>query len=196
MLAMKEGSMEQIPVPIPGLHCIQDAITPAYHDSLITIIDQQPWLTDLRRRVQHYGYRYDYKSRSVDASQFLGPLPDWSMPFLEQLQQAGLIEQQPDQLIINEYEPGQGISPHIDCRPCFGEVIMSLTLNSSCIMEFTRAEEKIELLLEPRSLLMMRGEARHVWKHGIPARKKDVYAGKSIERKRRISLTFRTIVLQ
>src|SRR5258708_6001689 len=128
--------MEQPPLPLPGLHYLQNAISQEYHDQLITAIDQQTWLTDLRRRVQHYGYRYDYKSRSVDASQFLGPLPEWSEAFLKQISQDGLIEALPDQLIINEYEPGQGISPHIDCRPCFGEVILSLTLGSTCIMEF------------------------------------------------------------
>lgn len=188
--------MEALSISIPGLQLIQDAITPAYQEELVYIIDQQPWLTDLRRRVQHYGYRYDYRSRSVDASQFLGPLPAWSMHLLAQLQNAGHIEQMPDQLIINEYEPGQGISAHIDCRPCFGEIILSLTLNSPCVMEFTRAQEKVPLLLEPGSLLIMQGEARHAWKHGIPARKKDIYEGKSIERQRRISLTFRNIVLQ
>ena len=188
--------MEQSTViALPGLAYLQDSITPEHHDQLIAIIDQQPWPTDLRRRVQHYGYRYDYKSRSVDASQFLGPLPTWSIPFLKQIQKDGLIEQLPDQLIINEYEPGQGISAHIDCRPCFGETILSLTLGSSCMMEFTRAEEKVALLLQPRSLLIMQGEARHLWKHGIPARKTDTYAGLSLERKRRISLTFRQVVL-
>ena len=188
--------MEQILVPIAGLQLIPEAITPEHHDHLVTVIDQQPWLTDLRRRVQHYGYRYDYKRRSVDASQFLGSLPDWSLPFVVQLQRSGLIEQLPDQLIVNEYEPGQGISPHIDCRPCFGDVIFSLTLGSTCMMEFTHAEEKTTLFLEPRSVLIMQGEARHVWKHAIPARKTDIFAGKSFERKRRISLTFRNVVLQ
>lgn len=188
--------MEQILAPIAGLQLIQDAITSEYHDHLIAIIDQQPWLTDFRRRVQHYGYRYDYKSHSIDASQFLGPLPDWSMLFLEQLQYADFIEQIPDQLIVNEYEPGQGISPHIDCRPCFGDVIFSLTLGSTCIMEFTHAEVKVPIFLEPCSVLIMQGEARQIWKHAIPARKTDIYAGKSFERKRRISLTFRNIVLQ
>lgn len=31
------------------------------------------------------------------------------------LQQAGLFADTPDQVIINEYQPGQGISAHIDC---------------------------------------------------------------------------------
>lgn len=181
---------------IPGLRYLQNVITPEQQERLIAIIDQQSWLTSLRRRVQHYGYRYDYKSRSVDASQFLGPLPEWSLPFLKQLQADRIIEHTLDQLIINEYEPGQGISPHIDCRPCFGEVILSLTLGSTCVMEFTRAEEKVALLLEPRSLVIMQGEARHMWKHGIPARKTDQYEGKAWERGRRLSLTFRNVVLQ
>jgi alkylated DNA repair dioxygenase AlkB len=188
--------MEQASLSIPGLHYYQNVLTPEHHDRLVTVIDRQPWLTSLRRRVQHYGYRYDYKSRSVDASQFLGPLPDWSIPCLKQLQDEGLIEQLPDQLIINEYEPGQGIAAHIDCRPCFGEVILSLTLSSTCIMEFTRAETKTALLLEPCSVLIMQAEARHLWKHGIPARKTDQYAGKTLERRRRLSLTFRNVVLQ
>lgn len=187
--------MKQIPVPITGLQFIQDAITPEEQAHLITAIDQQPWMLDLRRRVQHYGYRYDYKRHSIDDSQFLGPLPAWSRPCLEQFQHTGLIEQLPDQLIVNEYAPGQGISPHIDCRPCFGDVIFSLTLGSTCIMEFTHVEQKSTLLLEPCSLLIMRSEARQIWKHGIPARKIDSYEGKSIERQRRISLTFRSVVL-
>lgn len=72
--------MKQTLAPIPGLRLIQNVLTPEQHDHLVTVIDQQPWLTDIRRRVQHYGYRYDYKSRSVDTSQFLGPLPGWSLP--------------------------------------------------------------------------------------------------------------------
>ena len=43
--------------------------------ALADLINQQPWITDLKRRVQHDGYRYNYSQRSVDASAFVGPLP-------------------------------------------------------------------------------------------------------------------------
>lgn len=187
--------MEQTSAYPTGLRYQPDAITLEQHDRLVSIIDQQPWLTELRRRVQHYGYRYDYKGRAVDASQFLGPLPDWLQSPLTEFQRTSLIEQTPDQVIVNEYEPGQGISAHIDCRPCFGETILSLTLGSTCVMEFTRADEKRVLLLAPRSVLIMQGEARHSWKHAIPARKTDHYNGQTFERQRRLSLTFRNVVL-
>lgn len=42
---------------ISGLRYIPHFISSEAEAELIRIIDQQPWLTDLRRRVQHYGYR-------------------------------------------------------------------------------------------------------------------------------------------
>jgi alkylated DNA repair dioxygenase AlkB len=148
--------------------------------------------------VQHYGYRYDYKARSVDpSSMYLGPLPNWITPFIQKkLFKDNLVEQAPDQLIVNEYEPGQGISPHIDCVPCFAETIISLSLGSSALMVFSHGStgEQVSLLLEPRSLLIMKGEARYQWKHSIPGRKTDIHQGEIIERRRRVSLTFRNVI--
>jgi hypothetical protein len=34
------------------------------------------------------------------------------------------------------------------------------------------------------------------WQHGIPARKSDLHNGRRVQRGRRVSLTFRTVVLQ
>ena len=104
----------------------------------------------------------------------------------------GLIDAIPDQAIVNEYEPGQGISPHIDCEPCFGNRIFSLSLGSSASMYFTHpSKEKVEVALAPKSLIMMVGEARYAWKHSIPARKQD----NGTKRDRRVSLTFRKVVI-
>ena len=63
---------------IPGLKYIQDFIDNAQHDDLLQQIDALPWLTELKRRVQHYGFKYDYKSRSVDHSMRIGTLPAWA----------------------------------------------------------------------------------------------------------------------
>ena len=69
-------------------------------------------------------------------------------------------------------------------------------------MRWTHAADGriIDTLLEPRSLVVMRGEARNDWKHGIPARKSDAFAGQTWRcpegAHRRVSLTFRTVVLE
>jgi alkylated DNA repair dioxygenase AlkB len=165
---------------------------------LLDTIDRQPWLTELRRRVQHYGYRYDYKGRKITADMYLGPLPDWARALAEELRGRQLMPRVADQLIINEYEPGQGIAPHVDCVPCFDDTITSLTLGSSCIMEFThvKTREKVPLFLEARSLVVLSGEARYDWRHAIPGRKSDPCEGGLVPRSRRVSLTFRNVLLE
>lgn len=182
---------------IEGLTYIPDFITPAEETALFDTIDQHPWLTDLKRRVQHYGWKYDYTARRVDESMRLGSLPDWLRDYCKRLCNEGYFPKLPDQVIINEYQPGQGIAPHIDCVPCFEEMIASLSIASPCMMDFTKAAtgEKINHLLEPRSLLIFSGEARYQWRHGIAARKTDKYEGQVVQRDRRISLTFRNVIV-
>ena len=156
-------------------------------------IDAAPWRTDLKRRVQHYGHRYDYKARQARREDYLGPLPDLFQQLAERLTFEGHFQAVPDQVIVNEYQPGQGISAHIDCQPCFGETIASLSLLSACVMRFSsqRSSRHIDLLLQPDSLLVMAGQARHEWTHAIPARKTDLVEGRKSQRTRRVSLTFR-----
>ena len=107
---------------IDGLLYIPQYISQVHHDMLIKTIDEQPWRGELARRTQHYGYVYDYRARSVDASMRLGQLPPWLSRIVQHLHDDGLVSQMPDQAIINEYMPGQGIADHIDSAPSFSVV--------------------------------------------------------------------------
>lgn len=180
---------------IEGLRYVPNFISEEEHDTLLAVIDAQPWLTDLKRRVQHYGYKYDYKARNILPDSYLGELPQWLGDLQERLFMEGIFKQKPDQAIINEYLPGQGISAHIDCVPCFDDVIASLSLGSNAIMQLSKAEQKHDVFLEKRSLIVLSGEARYKWQHAIPARKSDIVNGLRLERQRRVSVTFRKVIL-
>lgn len=182
---------------IAGLRYMENYLSPDEHDHLLQAIDGEIWLTDLKRRVQHYGYRYDYKKRSVDPSMRLGNLPEWITPLAARLHSDGFSPDVPDQVIVNEYLPGQGIASHIDCEPCFGDTILSLTLGSACVMDFTHVATRtvVPILLQPRSLVVMQGAARYEWQHGIAARKTDVFESQIIQRGRRVSLTLRRVIV-
>jgi alkylated DNA repair dioxygenase AlkB len=182
---------------IPGLIVVPNFISGPGEAALLSIVDANPWMGGMQRRVQHYGYIYDYKRRTVDPSMRLGALPDWAGVVAERLHDDGWIAAAPDQMIVNEYLPGQGIAPHIDCEPCFGDTVLSLSLGSDCVMDLihTRSGAKIPVRLPRRSLLVMRGEARYTWQHGIAPRKTDRFAGTQMVRARRVSLTFRQVVL-
>ncbi len=188
---------EEMAPNISGLTYIPDFITPDEENTLISSIDEQPWLNDLKRRVQHYGYKYDYKARAIGHDSYLGSLPAWLSPISNKLHDDRIFPSVPAQAIVNEYLPGQGISPHIDCVPCFADTIASLSLGSPCIMEFfnPKTGEKKSILLEDRSLIVLSGPARYEWQHAIPARKSDIINGIKTERIRRVSLTFRTVIL-
>jgi alkylated DNA repair dioxygenase AlkB len=178
---------------IPGLRYVADLVTIEEEAALVASIDAQPWLDDLKRRVQHYGYRYDYKARRISKGMFVGSLPAFTRELAARLVAGGLMTEAPDQLIVNEYEPGQGISAHVDCEPCFGPRIVTVSLGSHCEMMFdpVGAGEPSQLMLERRSALLISDEARYRWQHSIRARRSD--HGRL--RTRRVSLTYRNVIL-
>jgi len=161
-------------------------------------IDANSWLNDLQRRVQHYGYKYDYKARRIDHTMRIGDLPSWGLEIAQGLYNDGHFDGLPDQLIINEYKAGQGISRHIDCEPCFEDTIISISLGDPIIMNFINTlvkDEVIEVLLEPRSIVILKSEARYRWQHEIRPRKTHTYKGRKYPLKRRVSLTYRRVIL-
>ncbi len=180
---------------IPGLSYLPDFVSVEEAETIVRHIEAAEWSTELARRVQHYGYKYDYKSRRISEEMRVGELPAWLLMLGERLVQQGIFSVVPDQVIINEYQLGQGISAHIDCQPCFGDTIASLSLLSTCIMDFTEAKtgEIVPVFMEPRSMVVMKADARYLWKHSIAKRKQDVYNGQSYARGRRVSLTFRSV---
>lgn len=181
--------------PISGLTRIDDWIGQAEENQLLGLVDAGNWRDDLKRRVQHFGYRYDYRARSVSLGDHLGPLPGWLAVLAGRLVYKGAFREQPDQVIINEYLPGQGISAHIDCVPCFGDTIAILSLGGPVVMTFQCAagDARREMTLPARSLLTLSGPARYDWLHAIPARKSDTINGVKTPRIRRVSLTFRSV---
>jgi len=179
---------------ISGLSYYRDFLTTSEQESVIREVDARPWLSDLKRRVQHYGYKYDYRARKVDPSMYVGLLPPFAIEIAQKLRARELLEEMPDQLIVNEYEPGQGITAHIDCEPCFKNTIVTVSLGSAYVMDLicVATKEVKPVLLEMGSALVLRDEARYEWMHRIQARKSD----DGVPRRRRVSLTFRNVILK
>lgn len=191
---------------VPGLNYIPNFIDSVEEKVLIEKLSSQDWLMDLTRRVQHYGYMYNYKRRRVDRSMRIADPPAWIQKYSERLYKDSIFDKIPDQVIVNEYEPGQGISKHIDCEPCFTDTVASLSLGSKCIMDIININDNKEVypfLLEPGSLIVLKGESRYVWMHRISPRKTDKYElpdsknkPQKFQRELRISITFRKVILQ
>ena len=118
------------------------------------------------------------------------------------------------QAIVNLYHPGEGISPHVDLLNRFGDGIVGVSLGSGTSMRFARGKRNVEgdgagdgdgdhheVWLPTRSVLVLTGEARYEWTHGIVPRMKDKVedvAGRDEwqwqERGVRVSVTFRWLL--
>ena len=193
----RDGETSTIP-DIQGLRYVTDFLSVNEQEAAIRHIDAQFWRSDLERRVQHYGWRYDYRARTVERDMHIGPLPAWLRDIAERLHaETELFDRAPDQAIVNEYEPGQGIAMHAD-RQCFGPTVATISLGDDWRMDLKpvggSAKSRVDILLEQGSVLLMTGDARWRWLHGIAKRKTERTNSGSRLRQRRVSLTFRTVL--
>lgn len=202
---------------------MHDFITAKQEQELLEAVDLRPWKSLSKRRVQHYGYEFLYETRNVDSKQFLGELPSFVSVVIEKiLSFPGLDDSKSkmiDQLTVNEYPSGVGLSPHIDTHSAFDDLIFSLSLAGPCIMEFRRYHNgtwrplivedncmegdnpqgcsnftRKAIFLPPRSMLLLSGEGRYAWHHYIPHHKVDLVGDQVVRRcTRRVSFTFRMV---
>ncbi|XP_046394315.1 alkylated DNA repair protein alkB homolog 8 [Ischnura elegans] len=163
-----------------GLIVLNDFVTEAEEDELLKCVE---WEVDddrqgrclKHRRVKHYGYEFRYDNNNVDKDKPLSEdIPKQCSFFTERLLEKTGLKFVPNQLTVNEYQPGQGIPSHVDTHSAFEDTIASLSLGSSVVMEFRHDEEHACIPLPRRSLLVMTGESRYRWTHGITPRKMDV----------------------
>ena len=95
---------------------------------------------------------------------------------------------------MNEYLPGQGIAMHTD-HPGFGPTVCTISLLDDWEMDFAEHwKDKTPGLLQRGSCVLLTDSARSIWQHGIAPRKTDSLLGGQRNRKRRLSLTFRTVL--
>lgn len=250
-------------VEIPkGLVLIKDFVSQKEEDILMAVLTgpQAPWAPSqkrmggteqVKRRVQHYGYVFDYDTADVIRDRTIKtqigsnggacpPIPAIDVHKIndtsdlnenekitnEQLKTfldtavkelngwevfAAIVEKTRrtdfresltfpnlNQITLNEYPPGQGIGSHVDTPSAFSDGLISISLNSGCVMEFRRQnegqKERKLIYLPPRSLLLMSGPARYEWEHMIVNRRTDTVDGVVIPRKLRVSLTLRTAI--
>ncbi|MEW5315958.1 MAG: hypothetical protein WDW38_007352 [Sanguina aurantia] len=127
---------------VPGLLLLPGFVTEAEERELLAAVEGGAWTTLAKRRVQHYGHMFDYTARHV--GERLGPLPQWVTAVAGRVQQVTGADPHPtthgracmgadsaptappiDQLTVNEYTPGVGLSAHIDTHSAFAALSAS-----------------------------------------------------------------------
>lgn len=177
------------PVSPLGLFVSPNFVTPESNPRCLALIDSGKWREDLGRLTQQYGARYNYSSRKLDydvppiAGSVVEPIVQMLQPTFATLSKSVGGKEQIEQVIVNDYQPGQKISKHTD-SPLFGPVVMTYTIGTGTIVTFKRAGHRsFKVEAENGTVLAMTGESRDLWTHETAP----IAAGG-----RRVSVTFRT----
>ncbi len=104
-------------------------------DELLKEIDRQTWMVDYSRRLQ-------FRNELEEPFQLIKiplKIPERIFQLSQQITSQGLLDIQPDQVIINEYIPGEGIRPHKD-RNYYENQICGVNLGSGCVMRFIKGK--------------------------------------------------------
>ncbi|XP_064606836.1 alpha-ketoglutarate-dependent dioxygenase alkB homolog 7, mitochondrial-like [Liolophura sinensis] len=86
------------------------------------------------------------------------------------------------------------IKPHIDAVRFCGDTIAGLSLLSPCVMRLVNDKDKMKfanILLQPRSLYIMKDRARYEYTHEVLPGHSSVFKGQNVPKTRRISVICR-----
>jgi DNA oxidative demethylase len=160
---------------LAGLSQADAIVSPDEEQTLITSINAAElspfrfhgWLG--KRLTVSYGWQYDFDDASFAPAE---AIPEWLLPL--RAKAARFVCLQPGELVqaaLIRYDPGAGIGWHRD-RPVF-EHVVGISLGAPATMRFRRRGrggfDRASVLLAPRSIYHLPGEARHDWEHSIAA---------------------------
>ncbi|XP_017155017.2 alpha-ketoglutarate-dependent dioxygenase alkB homolog 6-like [Drosophila miranda] len=179
----------------PTAMYIPNFITSEEEQRILSHIERTPkprWTQLLNRRLVNYGGVPHPNGMIAEE------IPEWLQSYVDKVNNLGVFESQnANHVLVNEYLPGQGILPHTD-GPLFYPIISTISCGAHTVLEFakregTTAEEGdasvgdgdgdgdqagrvvlFKLLLEPRSLLILKDTLYSDYLHSIAETKEDV----------------------
>ncbi|MGH0127720.1 UNVERIFIED_CONTAM: hypothetical protein FKN15_034219 [Acipenser sinensis] len=163
----------------PTLPCFVDSTSPdtVLPGSQVYNAPKPKWTQLSGRRLQNWGGLPHPRGMLSEK------LPDWLEKYAVKISSLGAFAgKTANHVLVNEYRPGEGIMPHED-GPLYFPTVTTISLGSHTLLDFYRPFSKereqegasqteesrflLSLLLEPRSLLVLRDDMYTCYLHGI-----------------------------
>lgn len=148
---------------VPGLSVVRGFLSPSAQSALLQAICASKWLS----------CREDVELAAPTQAHRFGDFPPWLAALahaaLSVSYGRGLLPSPElfDQAIVNEYRPGQGLTPHVDLA-AFADGICGVSLGHEAIMRFSDGRSQPhDVLLRPGDLVCMQSDARYRWTHEL-----------------------------
>ncbi|XP_018607077.2 alpha-ketoglutarate-dependent dioxygenase alkB homolog 6 isoform X2 [Scleropages formosus] len=201
----------------PTVYYVPEFITKSEEAYLLQQVYKAPkpkWTQLLGRRLQNWGGLPHLNGMLAEK------LPIWLQQYCNKISDLGVFGgKTANHVLVNEYKPGEGIMPHVD-GPLYYPTVTTVSLGSHTLLDFyhsvstaqddlPKTEESryfLSLLVEPRSLLVLRDEMYVQFLHGIKGVNQDIITdkvanlsassaalGDYLTRSTRVSLTIRHV---
>ncbi|XP_042523996.1 alpha-ketoglutarate-dependent dioxygenase alkB homolog 6 isoform X1 [Dipodomys spectabilis] len=219
--ALEPFRVEQAP---PVIYYVPDFISKEEEEYLLRQVFNAPkpkWTQLSGRKLQNWGGLPHPRGMVPEK------LPPWLQRYVDKVSDLGLFGGLPaNHVLVNQYLPGEGIMPHED-GPLYYPTVSTISLGSHTVLDFYEPRQPEDdnpieqprppprpatsLLLERRSLLVLRGPAYARLLHGITPARADLLGpdpaalppnaaacpsarpGARLERGTRVSLTIRRV---
>ena len=173
--------MEENYQDIPGLWYIENYLSESesqeFKNYMVNVKLEPISNAPTSRRVAHFGYYYSYDKSGLKPAT---SIPEW----LSDLIDPNLpVSADFNQIIINEYKPGQQIAYHTDHLQLFGPVIACVTVGESIPISFRHDNIVKKLNIKSGSMYIMTKDSRYLWQHSL----------KNNTSNTRYSITYRTV---
>ncbi|KAK7874493.1 hypothetical protein R5R35_001576 [Gryllus longicercus] len=175
----------------PTVFYISNFISEAEEEMIIKNVNSVPkpkWTQLSNRRLQNWGGIPHPKGMVAEK------IPLWLQTHMNQIGQLGIFApgKMPNHVLINEYQPAQGIMPHTD-GPLFHPTITTISCGSHTVLDFskrvrsdaekndassTHQEDDFSLFLERRSLVVIQDEVYDNYLHSIAEVSRDILSNK------------------
>lgn len=172
---MNVSRIEGLP---PSCYYVPSFIAPTDEERIISEIQKLPesrWTSLTHRRLLSLPSTLTGPANDTLLS---APLPAYLAPIVARLRDEKYFENSPhkapNHVLINEYNPGEGIMPHED-GPAYSPITATVSLGSHTVLEIYKKNGQGEreatptwrILQEPRSLLVTTGDMYVNTLHGI-----------------------------
>jgi len=167
---------QSLQASIPGLRYEENFLSLTEEAHLIEVIQSLPFKSAkykeyfAKRRVVGFGGSFDFDTNQLKPGQ---PLDERLLPL--RLRVAQWANMEPTRLslaLVSEYSPGTSLGWHRDA-PDF-ESIFGVSFGGTATLKFrpypyapSRLHEIVSLEAKPRSIYVMRGDARWKWQHCV-----------------------------
>ncbi|KAJ8791451.1 hypothetical protein J1605_004256 [Eschrichtius robustus] len=190
--ALEPFRVEQAP---PVIYYVPDFISKEEEEYLLRQVFNAPkpkWTQLSGRKLQNWGGLPHPRGMVPER------LPPWLQRYVDKVSDLSLFGGLPaNHVLVNQYLPGEGIMPHED-GPLYYPTVSTISLGSHTMLDFYEPRQPEDddpteqprppprpatsLLLEPRSLLVLRGTAYTRLLHGIAAASVDALDAASLPR--------------